>query len=144
MIMGSGGVAAIGAVLAAVTDVPGSGVLGSRAWGIGLGVVVAAVLLLRARSYPNANQASALLVSGMVTVAGLIAALLVTPGLLWVGFGALLVLAMLALVAGVVLPRRRFSPVLRRSVDVLEAVLIAAVLPLALGVLGLYQHLHSR
>lgn len=139
MIMGSGGVAAIGAVLAAVTDVPGSGVLGSRAWGIGLGVVVAAVLLLRARSYPNANQASALLVSGMVTVAGLIAALLVKPELLWVGFGALLVLAMLALVAGVVLPRRRFSPVLRRSVDVLEAVLIAAVLPLALGVLGLYH-----
>jgi type VII secretion integral membrane protein EccD len=134
MIMGSGAVAAIGAVLAAA----------GGALGIVLGAVVAAVLLLRARSYPNANQASALLVSGMVTVAGLIAALLVTPGLLWVGFGALLVLAMLALVAGVVLPRRRFSPVLRRSVDVLEAVLIAAVLPLALGVLGLYQHLHSR
>ncbi|MBV9141980.1 MAG: type VII secretion integral membrane protein EccD [Pseudonocardiales bacterium] len=139
MIMGSGGVAAIGAVLAAVQD---RGV--TSPWGIGLGVVVAAVLLLRARSYPNANQASALLVSGMVAVAGLIAALLMKPGLLWVGFGALLVLAMLALVAGVVLPRRRFSPVLRRSVDVLEAVLIAAVLPLTLGVLGLYQHLHSR
>ncbi|MGH4006451.1 MAG: hypothetical protein ACRDSO_20380, partial [Pseudonocardiaceae bacterium] len=39
----------------------------------------------------------------------------------------------------VVLPRRRFSPVLRRSVDVVEATLIAAVLPLALGVMDLYN-----
>jgi EccD-like transmembrane domain len=38
-----------------------------------------------------------------------------------------------------VVPRRRFSPVLRRSVDVVEAVLIASVLPLALGVLDLYR-----
>jgi len=58
--------------------------------------------------------------------------------LLLVGFGGLLLLATLALVAGVVVPSRRFSPVLRRSVDVAEAVLIAAVLPLALGVLHLY------
>jgi hypothetical protein len=36
-------------------------------------------------------------------------------------------------------PRRRFSPVARRSVDVIEAVLIASVLPLALGVLNLYS-----
>jgi type VII secretion integral membrane protein EccD len=134
MIMGSGAVAAIGAVLAAA----------GGASGIVLGAVVAAVLLLRARSYANRNQAIALLVSGMVAVAGLMAGLLVTadrPGLLLVGFGGLLVLATLALVAGVVLPRRRFSPVLRRSVDVAEAVLIAAVLPLALGVLDLY---HTR
>jgi type VII secretion integral membrane protein EccD len=130
MIMGSGAVAAIGAVLAAA-----EGTLG-----IVLGAVVAAVLLLRARSYANANQAIALLVSGMVAVAGLIASLLATagPGLLLVGFGGLLLLATLALVTGVALPRRRFSPVLRRSVDVAEAVLIAAVLPLALGVLHLY------
>jgi type VII secretion integral membrane protein EccD len=132
MIMGSGAVAAIGAVLAAA----------GSALGIVLGVVVATVLLLRARSYANGNQAIALLVSGMVVVAGLMAELLATanrPGLLLAGFGGLLVLATLALVAGVVLPRRRFSPVLRRSVDVAEAVLIAAVLPLALGVLDLYN-----
>ncbi len=135
MIMGSGAVAAIGAVLAAADD----------ALGIVLCAVVAAVLLLRARSYANANQAIALLVSGMIAVAGLIARLLATagPGLLLVGFGGLLLLATLALVAGVVLPRRRFSPVLRRSVDVAEAVLIAAVLPLALGVLHLYTTFYN-
>jgi type VII secretion integral membrane protein EccD len=135
MIMGSGAVVAIGAVLAAADD----------ALGIVLCAVVAAVLLLRARSYANANQAIALLVSGMIAVAGLIARLLATagPGLLLVGFGGLLLLATLALVAGVVVPRRRFSPVLRRSVDVAEAVLIAAVLPLALGVLHLYTTFYN-
>ncbi|HWR46973.1 MAG TPA: type VII secretion integral membrane protein EccD [Pseudonocardiaceae bacterium] len=136
MIMGSGAVAAIGAVLAAA---------GGTALGIVLGAVVAAVLLLRARSYANGNQAIALLVSGMVAIAGLMAGLMATanrPGLL-AGFGGLLVLAALALVAGVVLPRRRFSPVLRHSVDVVEAVLIAAVLPLALGVLDLYSTLRT-
>ncbi len=134
MIMGCGAVAAIGAMLAAV--------LSGNALGVVLGAVVAAVLLLRARSYANGNQAIALLVSGIFTVAGLMAELMAgllrthdRPGLLLVGFGGLLVLATLALVAGVVLPGHRFSPVLRRSVDLAEAVLIAAVIPLALGVL---------
>jgi type VII secretion integral membrane protein EccD len=132
MIIGSGAAAAIGAVLAAAEG----------ALGIVLATVVSAVLLLRARSYANGNQAVALLVSGMVGVAGLLSGLLATAdqaSSLLVGFGALLGLAVLALVLGVVVPRRRFSPVLRRSVDVLEAVLIASVLPLALGVLDLYN-----
>ncbi|MDQ4011721.1 MAG: type VII secretion integral membrane protein EccD [Actinomycetota bacterium] len=131
MIIGSGAVAAAGAVVASTEG----------ALGIVLAVVVAAVLLLRARSYANGSQAIALLVSGMATVAGLLAGLLVTAGqaLLLAVFGGLLVLATLALALGVVLPSRRFSPVLRRSVDVMEAMLIAAVLPLALGVLDLYN-----
>jgi type VII secretion integral membrane protein EccD len=136
MVMGSGAVAAMGAVwAAAAAQGPPLGVV--------LGAVVAAVLLLRARSYANGNQAIALLVSGMLAVTGLIAAPLVTAtpsglGLL-AGFGGLLALGALALVAGVALPARQFSPVLRRSVDVLEAFLIAAVLPLAVAVLGLYH-----
>ncbi|MGH4006984.1 MAG: type VII secretion integral membrane protein EccD [Pseudonocardiaceae bacterium] len=132
MIIGSGAVAAVGAVLAAA----GGGL------GIVLGAVVAAVLLLRARSYANGRQAIALLASGMVAVAGLVSGLLATAGqsaLLLAVFGGLLVLAAFALVAGIMLPRRRFSPVLRRSMDVVEATLIAAVLPLALGVMDLYN-----
>ncbi|MGH3547528.1 MAG: type VII secretion integral membrane protein EccD [Pseudonocardiaceae bacterium] len=132
LIAGCAAVAAIGAMLAAA----------GGALGIVLGAVVAAVLLLRARSYANGRQAIALLVSGMVAVAGMMAGLLALvhqPGLLLIGFGGLLVIATFALFAGVVLPQRRFSPVLRQSVDVMEAILIAAVLPLALGVLDLYQ-----
>jgi hypothetical protein len=44
----------------------------------------------------------------------------------------------LALVLGVVVPRRRFSPVARRAVDIAEAIGIAAVLPVALAVMDLY------
>ncbi|HKR48823.1 MAG TPA: type VII secretion integral membrane protein EccD [Pseudonocardiaceae bacterium] len=132
MIIGSGAVAAASAVLAAAAG----------ALGVVLGVVVAAVLLLRARSYANGSQAIALLVSGMAAAAGLLGGLLVTAGQsvgLLAVFVGLLILATFALGAGVVLPRRRFSPVLRRSVDVIEATLIASVLPLALGVMDLYD-----
>jgi len=87
-----------------------------------------------------------LLVSGIVGVGGLMTGLLATarqPGVLLAGVAGLLILAMVALVTGVVVPRHRFSPVLRRSVDVLEAVLIASVLPLTLGVLDLYHAIRA-
>ncbi|HEU0090220.1 MAG TPA: type VII secretion integral membrane protein EccD [Pseudonocardiaceae bacterium] len=134
MIIGSSGVAAIAAVWAT-----GSA---ENAFGPVLGAVVAAVLLLRARSYANSNQAIALLISGMAATAGLLGIWMMTASPLTrlvLVFCSLLVLAALALVLGVIVPRRRFSPVLRRSVDVAEAILIAAVLPLALGVMDLYN-----
>jgi type VII secretion integral membrane protein EccD len=131
MIVGAGAVSATGAVLAAQAG----------ALGIVLAVVIAAVLMLRARCYANATQAVALVTSGMVTLAGLIVGLLVTanPLTLLLGFGGLLGLAAAALITGFVVPHRQFSPVLRHAVDVVEAVLIASVLPIALGVMGLYH-----
>ncbi|HEY2763449.1 MAG TPA: type VII secretion integral membrane protein EccD [Pseudonocardiaceae bacterium] len=132
MISGAGAVAAVGAVVAA-TGGP---------FGVALGAVVAAVLLLRARSYANGSQAITLLISGMVTVAGLLVAWVISAekfAWLLLVFGSLLVLATMALVLGVIFPRRRFSPVMRRTVDVAEAILTASVLPLALGVMDLYN-----
>lgn len=132
MIIGSGAVAAIGAIAASA-----AGPLG-----VVLATVIGAVLLLRARSYANGSQAVALVISGMVAIAGLLTVLLASTGqagALLAGFVGLLALAALALFLGVVVPHRRFSPVTRRSVDVIEAVLIASVLPLALGVLDLYH-----
>ena len=109
---------------------------------------VAAVLLLRGRTYANGSQAVALLPTGMLTAGGLLIGWTVEASaldrLIYV-FGALLVIAAGALVIGIVFPEQRFSPVLRRAVDVLEAVLIVSVLPLALAVMDLYgtlRHLH--
>ncbi|MFN2495305.1 MAG: type VII secretion integral membrane protein EccD [Pseudonocardiaceae bacterium] len=135
MIIGSGMVAAIGAVWAATADTVG----------VAFGAVVAAVLLLRARSYANGSQAITLLISGVATVGGLVVTWMITapPSRLLFIFCGLLVLAALALVLGVIFPRRRFSPVLRRSVDLVEAILIASVLPLALGVMDLYNTFRS-
>jgi type VII secretion integral membrane protein EccD len=133
MIIGCGTIAALSAVIAAA-----SGELS----GALLGVVVTAVLLLRGRTYANGSQAIALLSAGLTAATGLAAGWLVRSDpqqreLLV--FGALLLLGVLGLMLGVVFPQRRFSPVLRRAVDVSEAVLIASVLPLALWVMGLYQ-----
>jgi hypothetical protein len=57
--------------------------------------------------------------------------------LLWV-FGALVLIAAAALVLGVIFPEQRFSPPLRRTVEIIEAVCIAVMLPLALAVMDLY------
>ncbi|GAB3294905.1 type VII secretion integral membrane protein EccD [Parasphingorhabdus pacifica] len=134
LIIGCGLTAAIGAIIAATAP---------NLWGPMMAVVVSAVLLLRGRSYANGSQAIALLFSGLLAAVGVAAGLLVQVATLpiavaWV-FPPLLLLGVGAIVFGVVFPNRRFSPVQRRMVDILEAVLIALVLPLALGVMDLYM-----
>ncbi|HWC83905.1 MAG TPA: type VII secretion integral membrane protein EccD [Pseudonocardiaceae bacterium] len=133
MIVGCGLTAAIAAVLAAGTgDV--SGPL--------LAAAVSLVLLLRGRTYANGSQAVALMITGIIAGAGLLIGWLIGSSqanrLVFV-FGVLVLVGAATLVVGIVFPERRFSPVLRRAVDVLEAVLIAAVLPLALWVMNLYS-----
>ncbi|KAA2264698.1 type VII secretion integral membrane protein EccD [Solihabitans fulvus] len=132
MIVGSGVVTALASIIAASSG----SVLGPI-----FAVVVTIVLLMRGRAYANGSQAVALLASGMLAGAGvLIGWLWETPAanrLLFV-FGTLVIVGAGALVLGVIFPGQRFSPVLRRTVDVLEALMIAAVLPLALGVMDLY------
>jgi type VII secretion integral membrane protein EccD len=133
MIVGCGVTAAVAAVLAAS---------GPGMWGIIEGGAVSAVLLLRGRTYANGAQAVALLLTGMLTAAGLLIGWTVEATsinrLLFV-FAALLVIAAGTLLIGIVFPDRRFSPVLRRAVDTLEALLIVSVLPLALAVMNLYS-----
>ncbi len=139
MIIGCGVTSAVGAVIAA-TD--------PAIWGVLEGAAIAAVLMLRGRTYANGSQAIALLATGILTAAGLLIGWLdeATPSdRLIMVFGSLVVLAVATLVIGIVFPEQRFSPVLRRTVDIIEIILIASVLPLALAVLNLYttvRHLH--
>jgi ESX secretion system protein EccD len=132
MIIGCGLTTAIGAMIAA-----GAG----NVWGTSLAVVSTVVLLLRARTYANGSQAIALLGTGMLAAAGIMVSWLVsadpTNRLLWV-FGSLVLIGAAALVLGVIFPEQRFSPPLRRTVEIIEAICIAVVLPLALAVMGLY------
>lgn len=131
LVIGFGTAAAVGGLLAGLHGTVG----------VVLAVTVAAVLMLRARTYANGVQAVALLSAGLLTTGGVVVGWLVgaddSTRLLLV-FGTTVLLGALALVLGVVFPRQRFSPPLRRAVEVLEALLIAAVLPLALGVMDLY------
>lgn len=132
MIVGCGLTAAVSAVIAA----SGPGI-----WGVLEGAAVTLVLLLRGRTYANGAQAVALLATGILTGAGLLIGWLVQATsldrLIFV-FGALIVIASGTLIVAIVFPEQRFSPVLRRSVDIFEAVMIVSVLPLALAVMNLY------
>ncbi|MGP4015348.1 type VII secretion integral membrane protein EccD [Saccharopolyspora sp. 5N708] len=133
LIIGCGLVAALGSILAAAASI----------WGAVFAIVVSAVLLLRGRNYANGSQAIALLLSGLLSSLGVTIGLLVQVAQMplavaWV-FPPLLLLGILSIIFGVVFPNRRFSPVQRRMVDILEAVLIALVLPLALAAMDLYM-----
>ena len=141
LMIGCGVTVALSAIIAATAPGP---------FGIILAVVATLVLLLRARAYANGSQAIALLTSGMVAAAGIAIGWLVSSSaesrLLYV-FGMLIVVAAGALVVGVIFPNQRFSPPLRRTVEIIEAICIASVLPLALGVMDLYttlRHLNFK
>lgn len=137
MIIGCGSAAAIGAVIAAGSP---------SVWGLILGLVATVVLLLRARTYANGSQAIALLATGMLAAAGILLGWLFgadsVDRLLWV-FGSLVLLSAAALVLGVIFPEQRFSPPLRRTVEIIEAICIAVVLPIALAVMDLYSTLRQ-
>lgn len=135
LLIGCGAVTAVAAIIAATA--PG-------VFGILTGVVATLVLLLRARTYANGGQAVALLTTGMVSAAGILLGWMWTADpldrVLWV-FGALLLIGAASLVVGVIFPNQRFSPPLRRTVEIIEAICIATVLPLALAVMDLYATL---
>jgi type VII secretion integral membrane protein EccD len=132
MIIGCGVVTAIGAVITAGAH---------NVWGVSLAVVATIVLLMRGRTYANGSQAIALLATGMLATAGIVIGWMVEAApndRLLLVFGSLVLIAAAALVLGVIFPEQRFSPPLRRSVEIIEAICIAVVLPLALAVMGLY------
>ncbi|PXY32213.1 type VII secretion integral membrane protein EccD [Prauserella muralis] len=135
LLVGCGSVTAISAIV--TSSAPGI-------YGILTSVLATLVLLLRARTYANGSQAVALLTTGMFSAGGILIGWLWTEDpagrLIWV-FGALILLAAGALVLGVVFPNQRFSPPMRRTVEIIEAVCIASILPLALAVMGLYSTL---
>ncbi|WP_020498893.1 type VII secretion integral membrane protein EccD [Sciscionella marina] len=133
LIVGCGAVAAVSAIVTA-----GHGTI----WGFLLAIVISLVLMLRGRSYANGAQAIALLATGMVAAAGVAIGWLTESSpltrILYI-FGVLVIVAAASLVIGVIFPEQKFSPVMRRTVDIIEGVLIAAVLPLALAVMELYD-----
>ncbi|WP_020668392.1 type VII secretion integral membrane protein EccD [Amycolatopsis nigrescens] len=135
LLIGCGGATAVAAIIASTS---------STVFGIIMGVVATLVLLLRARSYANGSQAIALLTTGMVSAGGILLAWLGVEDafgrLLWV-FSALILIAAGSLVVGVIFPNQRFSPPMRRTVEIIEAICIATVLPLALAVMDLYSTL---
>ncbi|MCW2595163.1 MAG: hypothetical protein JWP39_1051, partial [Jatrophihabitans sp.] len=72
----------------------------------------------------------AVLVSGLIDAHG-------TAGILAYSLGAV-VTAMILFALAVTLPDRRYAPPWARAADLLESLLVLSVIPLALGVMGVY------
>lgn len=106
-----------------------------------LAVVLGLICLWRARLFSGRAQRAVLLVAGLVALA----AVLVAGALSAHGLARILAFAIPAVVAGLLLsglavslPGRRFAPPVSRAADVVEALLVLSVIPLALAVMGVY------
>jgi type VII secretion integral membrane protein EccD len=132
LMIGASSVAAVGAVLAAATGGAGGALFAS---------VVVAVLLLRSRAYATALASGAPMVAGLATAAALVAGMATAgPGTpLLAGGVVALVAASVAVALVWTGGDREPSPVARKAVDVVEALLVVATFPLALWVLDLYR-----
>ncbi|WP_018330944.1 type VII secretion integral membrane protein EccD [Actinomycetospora chiangmaiensis] len=136
----AGGTVAVLVVAVAVLGLaPPSGWRGTV--GAVLAVLLVVLVALRSRSYANAVPAAVLLLGALAGAAGLAvgAVAAAPPGAARLGIGlAAAVVGAALVVLGAVGPRRRAAPGVRRTVDVLEGVAIAAVLPLACAVADLF------
>jgi type VII secretion integral membrane protein EccD len=102
--------------------------------------VASGALLLRARLFVTIRQRLPLIAAGVAGYVLLAAALFVKHGDLWPlggAFGAAVVAVLVAL-AGARYAQRAPSPYLGRAADVLDALCVVSVLPIACAVLGLY------
>ncbi|MFE0131724.1 type VII secretion integral membrane protein EccD [Streptomyces sp. NPDC059037] len=133
---------AIATVVLAVSAA-GAGMLVLReptVWTVLLAVVTAVVLALRARAYPLVAEVVALFAAAAVVVVALVGVWLERSA----GVGPLALLAGLAIAPLAVLavqPAEHVRVRLRRFGDVLESVGVIALLPLVIGVFGVYGRL---
>lgn len=121
-------------------------VLDRSVFSIALVSVVSVAVLLRARTFPSVRQRLPLLLAGLAGLASLALGITLTTDplirLLGVG-GGVLVCVLVALLGGLAIPGRRFSPFWSRALDIVEIILVIAIVPLMVGVLGLYDLVRS-
>ncbi|WP_305092341.1 type VII secretion integral membrane protein EccD [Prescottella sp. R16] len=134
-------------LVCATTLLTGAGVLaaavpvgGVISWpAVALAAAAAAVLMFRGRTYTAARQAVPLIAGGatVLVVLGVGTAIAVPAAALGV-FAAAMLAVVAGLVLGIVTPNRAFSPVQRRAAELVDYAAIAAIVPLACWVSGLF------
>jgi type VII secretion integral membrane protein EccD len=136
LIVGFSASAALGATGAAIGMYLSGG---PPAVGIAFAAVSGGVLMLRARSHRELARSASLIVSGTASVsAALLVATAAYPLRTPVVAATSMVLAVGALCLGFINHTLAVSPVGRRSVELLEYLALAAVVPLACWISGLY------
>ncbi|WP_281197084.1 type VII secretion integral membrane protein EccD [Nocardia altamirensis] len=108
------------------------------------GLVVASVTL-RARSYTDRVQATIMYVTAFVTAAGVAARIVAGYASLPVQLSVVVVMVALTVAAAAAarLPAARPSPVTRRNIELLEQLLIVALIPLAAWCMGVYSFVRN-
>ncbi|WP_187298458.1 type VII secretion integral membrane protein EccD [Rhodococcus sp. BS-15] len=125
-----------GVLVAAAADSDG----GVRWPAIALAGLCALVLLLRGRTYAVVTHAVPLVAGGTtILLALLVGAVVALPDNALALFGVALAGAVTASIFGAFVPTRTYSPVMRRSAELLEYATIALVIPIAVWVCGLYS-----
>jgi type VII secretion integral membrane protein EccD len=128
-------------ILAFSTDGRSGGV-----WAQCLGGVLGLAALSRARLFRRAGQVGTLVWGGVATVAALFVGVgihvSITARQTWF-FGAVLAAGLIMLAVGLALPNRSLSPRWARTVDLLDGLLLASVIPVLLGVLNVYGTVQS-
>jgi type VII secretion integral membrane protein EccD len=102
-------------------------------------LIITTVLCLRGRSHADLTQAAILIAAGAIGFATVSCEVVLGPAPhVGVAAGALAAVSVIALLCGVVAPRATFSPVLRRTVEIIEYLLIATIVPLMFWIMDLY------
>jgi hypothetical protein len=131
------GYAVVALCAMAVLAGPGGGVAGQV-----LAAVAGAGFLLRARLFPTVRQRLPLLVAGAGSVLVLVLSRPAMAAELGLAAG-LAGFALLAMAAGAVYRRRAPGPYLGRAADILDALAVVSVIPIACAVLGLYGRMRG-
>lgn len=114
-----------------------------------LAVVLGLICLLRARLFTGRGQRILLLVGGgLALLSAVVAGVVHSHGhTRLLAFGVPAVILAIALIGvAITLPERRSSPPMARAADIIESILVLSVIPLALGVMGVYgavRHFNS-
>ncbi|GAB11902.1 hypothetical protein GOARA_091_00200 [Gordonia araii NBRC 100433] len=138
ILIGATGIAGIGAFLAAD---PTNGFQ----WKSGaLAIIIAIVLARRGRAYSDVTQAAVLIGGGALTFAALMIgyATSSTTGAL-TAFGLLVGLAILGAVTRVIGDGEGFSPVAKRTGEIIEYILVGLIVPLAFWVMDVYGYVRD-
>lgn len=109
--------------------------------------LVAVAVLLRGRSFTDRWQATVLAGAAIVVLIGVAGRYVIglwTLSALLVGASLIVVVPVAGLVAGVVVPNRFYTPTLRKVVEWVEYVCLAAVFPLAFWLMGVLAAIRYR
>lgn len=132
-----GGTTLVTAVAAVLAAAPLSGFSWRTA---AYAAIIALVLCLRGRSHSDLAQAAILITGGALALIAVIVGLAFGAGN-WpmITFALAMVMVVAALVFGVAAPNHEFSPVMRRTAEIIEYLLVAVIVPLLLWILDLYR-----